>query len=360
MANNEYEQRRQAVAEGLAGRKLDALLVSFSPNLRYLSGFTGSSGALLILPGKSILLTDPRYQIQAPQESTCQVRIVKGPLVIGLLAAVKKLGVKRIGYEPARMTCDFFDAVKSQLSLRASLEPVHGWIEELRMVKSADELELIRRSVDTNSRAFEQTIARIKPGIKEQDLAAELEYRMRRLGAEKPAFETIVATGVRSALPHAQPTGARLTAGDLVVVDMGAFQGGYASDMTRMLSVGPPNAKVKRMYRAVLEAQLAAIDAVRAGAKTARIDSAARKVLKGHGLDKVFIHSTGHGLGLEIHEPPRLGKHDKARLRAGMAITIEPGAYVEGFGGVRIEDTVIVTEKGCEILTPTSKDLYIV
>jgi Xaa-Pro aminopeptidase len=360
MANNEYEERRKSVSAGLRARKLDALLVSFSPNLRYLSGFTGSSGALLVLPGKSILFTDPRYQIQAAQESTCRIRIVKGPLVTGLLAAIQKLGVKRIGYEPARMTCDFYEALKSRLSLRASLEPVRDWIEELRMVKSAAELALIRRSVETNSRAFEQTIARIKPGIKEQDLAAELEYRMRRLGAEKPSFESIVATGARSALPHAQPTSARLAAGDLVVIDMGAFQGGYASDMTRMLSVGPPTARVKRMYRAVLEAQLAAIDAVRAGAATARVDGAARKVLKAYGLERAFIHSTGHGLGLEIHEPPRLGKRDKLRLQSGMAITIEPGAYLEGFGGVRIEDTVVVTDRGCEILTPTSKDLYIV
>jgi Xaa-Pro aminopeptidase len=360
MVNDDYEARRQAVTAGLRERKLDAMLVSFSPNLRYLSGFTGSNGALLMLPGKSVLFTDPRYQIQAAQESTCQVRIVKGPLLMGLLAAIQKMGVKRIGYEPARMTCDFYDALKSRLSLRASLEPVLDWIEELRMVKSAGELAAIRRSVETNSRAFEQTIARVKPGIKEQDLAAELEYRMRRLGAEKPSFETIVATGERSALPHAQPTGARLGAGDLVVIDMGALQDGYASDMTRMLSVGPPNAKAKRMYRAVLEAQLAAIDSVRAGTGTARVDGAARKVLKSHGLDHAFVHSTGHGLGLEIHEPPRLGRHDKQRLQVGMAITIEPGAYLEGFGGVRIEDTVVVTETGCEILTPTSKDLYIV
>ena len=360
MANNEYEQRRQAMAGGLKKRKLDAFLVSFSPNLRYLSGFTGSNGALLLLPGKSLLFTDPRYQIQAAQESTCTVRIVKGPLVTGLQAAIEKLRLRLIGYEPARMTCDFYNALKSRLSLRASLEPVQGWVEELRMVKSDAELALIGRSVETNSRAFEQTIARIKPGIKEQDLAAELEYRMRRLGAEKPSFETIVATGSRSALPHAQPTVARLGSGDMVVIDMGAFQQGYASDMTRMLSVGPPSAKVKRLYRAVLEAQLAAIDTVRAGVGTAQVDRAARKVLKGYGLEQAFIHSTGHGLGLEIHEPPRLGKHDKLKLQAGMAVTIEPGAYLEGFGGVRIEDTVVVTAKGCEVLTPTAKDLYIV
>jgi Xaa-Pro aminopeptidase len=196
--------------------------------------------------------------------------------------------------------------------------------------------------------------------MKEQDLAAELEYRMRRLGAEKPSFETIVACGARSALPHAQPTAERLASGQLVVVDMGAVQDGYCSDMTRMLFLGSPGAKVKRTYRAVLEAQLAGIDAVRAGVPAGRVDAAARKVLKGYGLDRAFVHSTGHGLGLEIHEPPRIGKKDKTRLEAGMAITIEPGVYLEGFGGIRIEDTVVVTPTGCEILTPTPKDLRVV
>ncbi len=385
MENNPFAERRARVAAALAARKLDALLVAFSPNLRYLSGFTGSNASLLILPGQSILFTDPRYQIQAAQEctseectseectseectseectseeSSCKVRIVKGPLVLDVLATLQKLGALRTGYEPARMTCDFYDALKSRLPLRASLEPVHGWIEELRTIKSEAEIALIRQSVATNSRAFEQTLRRVKAGMKESDLAAELEYRMRRLGAEKPAFETIVATGVRSALPHAQPTHARLAAGDLVVIDMGAFENGYASDMTRMLSVGPPSAKVKRMYRAVLEAQLAGIDAVRPGITAARIDTVTRKVLKGYGLDKAFTHSTGHGLGLEIHEPPRLGKRDLTRLQPGMAITIEPGVYVEGFGGIRIEDTVLVTASGCEILTPTPKDLFVV
>jgi Xaa-Pro aminopeptidase len=196
--------------------------------------------------------------------------------------------------------------------------------------------------------------------MKESELAAELEYRMRRLGAEKPSFDTIVAGGPRSALPHAQPTAARLESGDLVVVDMGALQEGYCSDMTRMLFLGTPGNKVKRTYRAVLEAQLAAIDAARAGVSTARVDRAARQVLKGYGLEKAFVHSTGHGLGLEIHEPPRVGKRDRTVLEAGMAITIEPGVYLEGFGGIRIEDTVVVTRTGCEILTPTPKELRVI
>jgi Xaa-Pro aminopeptidase len=349
--------RRERVARSLAERTLDGLLVSFSANLRYLTGFTGSNGALLILPDDAILFTDPRYQIQASQEVTCRVKIAKGPLVLDIAAAIAKLGARRIGYEPPRMTCDWFESLRTRLPLKASLEPVAGWIEELRMIKSDSEKELIRRSVETNSQAFDETLRRVRGGMKEQDLAAELEYRMRRLGAEKPAFETIVAAGARSALPHAQPTDARLEPGSLVVVDMGALQNGYSSDMTRMLFVGSPGARVKRTYRAVLEAQLAAMDAVRAGASTVHVDRQARKVLKASGLEHAFIHSTGHGLGLEIHEPPRIGKRDKSRLETGMAITIEPGVYLEGFGGIRIEDTVLVTPTGCEILTPTTKEL---
>jgi Xaa-Pro aminopeptidase len=356
----EAAARIAAVAGELAARKLDALLVWNGPNVRYLSGFTGENAALLVMPGKAILFTDPRFQIQASQEAACQVRIAKGPLVMEILAAIRRLRPSRIGYEPARMTCEVFDALKSRLPMKAGLHPVPGWIESLRAIKSSSELAVIRRSVNTNSRAFEQAVARVRPGMKEQDLAAELEYRMRRLGAEKPAFETIVAGGARSALPHAQPTSARLESGQLVVVDMGAIQDGYCSDMTRMLFLGTPTAKVKRTYRAVLEAQLAALDAVRAGAATARVDAAARKVLKGYALDRAFVHSTGHGLGLEIHEPPRVGRRDLSKLRSGMAITIEPGVYLEGFGGIRIEDTVIVTESGCEILTPTSKDLRVI
>ncbi len=359
MENSRFEQRRRAIEERLPERRLDALLVSLSPNLRYLSGFTGSNGALLVECGGATLFTDSRYQIQAAQESSCRVRIAKGPVLMDVLAAITRRGLRRIGYEPARMTCEFFESLQSRLPMKASLVPAGGWIEELRMVKSPEELALIRRSVETNSRAFEQTVARLKPGMRERDLATELEYRMRRLGAEKPSFDTIVAGGERSALPHAQPGGARLEAG-LVVIDMGAMQDGYASDMTRMLHVGAPSAKVKRMYRAVLEAQLAAIDAVRPGARTAAIDGAARRVLKGYGLDRAFTHSTGHGLGLEIHEPPRLGRKDKLRLQERMAITIEPGAYLEGFGGVRIEDTVVVNPGGCEILTPTSKELRLI
>ncbi len=366
MQTTEFLSRRETLSKGLAERKIDAFLVAFSPNLRYLTGFTGSNGSLLAMSDHAILFTDPRYTIQAGEESCAsrggplRLKIAKGPLSAEVAARIARLGVRKIGYEPARTTCDALDALQAKLPMKAALQPVKGWVEELRMVKSASELDRIRRSVRTNSRALEQTLPGIRAGMTERDLATELEYRMRRLGAEKPSFETIVASGARSALPHAQPTAAPLCAGSQLLIDMGAFQDGYASDMTRTMFLGSPSARFKRAYKAVLEAQLAAIDAVRPGVTAGSVDRAARSVLRRHGLDRAFVHSTGHGLGLEIHEPPRLGKREKTRLRAGMAITIEPGVYLEGWGGIRIEDTVVVTERGCEILTPTSKELRVV
>jgi Xaa-Pro aminopeptidase len=351
--------RMDAIRDGLGERKLDAFIVTGLPNIRYLTGFTGDNAILLVSPGKSILFTDPRFQIQAAQESSCAVKIAKGPLTPEVVAAMKRLGVRRAGFEPARTTVEVLKGLSDRLPMNASLLPVDGWVEQLRMLKSPEEIARIRQSVATNSKAFEQTASRVRPGMKESELAAELEYRMRRLGAERPSFETIVAGGPRSALPHAQPTAAKLDNGQLIVVDMGATQDGYCSDMTRMLFLGVPGAKVKRTYRAVLEAQLAAIDQVRAGVPASRVDAAARRVLKHYGLDRAFVHSTGHGLGLEIHERPRIGRKDKTTLQSGMAITVEPGVYLEGFGGIRIEDTIVVTESGCEILTPTSKDLRV-
>jgi Xaa-Pro aminopeptidase len=193
----------------------------------------------------------------------------------------------------------------------------------------------------------------------ENDAAAELEYRMRRLGAEGPAFETIVAAGARAALPHARPGPAKLEAGQPVLVDMGACLGGYMSDMTRMAHFGPPPRRFAELYGAVLEAQQAALEAVRAGVPARRVDAAARKALKGRGLDRYFTHSTGHGVGLEIHEGPRLGARSEEMLEAGMVVTVEPGIYLAGQAGIRIEDTVLVTQAGAEILTPVSKEIMV-
>jgi Xaa-Pro aminopeptidase len=358
--NNEFVERRRLIGAGLENRELDAMLVTSPANVRYLTGFTGSNGAVLVLPGERIFFTDPRYGIQSRREVSCRTQVCKGPILPTVAAIVAASRIRRLGFERAHLSYDGFDLLRANMRVNASLEPVSGWLEAHRLLKSETEIELIRRSVETNSKAFELAARRVRPGMRERDLAAEIDHQMRRLGAEKPSFETIVASGDRSALPHARPTGAILKPRQLVLIDMGTFQEGYASDMTRMLFLGAPGAQVRRLYRAVLEAQLAAIDAVRPGVTTARVDRQARHVLKAYKLDRAFVHSTGHGLGLEIHELPRIGKKDKTRLAAGMAITIEPGVYLEGVGGIRIEDTIIVTSTGCEVLTPTSKELRVV
>jgi Xaa-Pro aminopeptidase len=351
------EIRRVRAATLLDEPVLDALLVTNLHNVRYLTGFTGSNGAVLLFKGKqAILFTDPRYTVQAQQQVNCRVRIVKGPLTKSILQEIDRSRLARLGFEQENLTVAQWELLKRQLPVRTQLEPVAGLIEHLRLVKDADEIEKIRASVISNSRALEAALKRFKIGMKESELAAEIDYRNRKLGAEAPAFDTIVAAGARAALPHAQPGAAKIMPG-ILLIDMGAFRDGYASDMTRMVHVGPATPRYKRAYRAVLEAQLAAIDAVKPGVTTDSVDRAARGTLKRHGLEREFIHSTGHGLGLEIHELPRIGRKDKTRLEAGMAITIEPGVYIEGWGGIRIEDTVLVTAGGCEILTPTSKEL---
>jgi Xaa-Pro aminopeptidase len=358
MPDTEFAQRRERVASQFREQKIDSFLITALPNIRYLSGFTGSNAALLLTAERALLFTDPRYQTQAPQESDCEVKISKAAVLKDVLGWQKKLGLKRLGFERARMSFSDYEFLKSQNG-GPKLVPVPDIIETLRMVKSPSEIASIRTAVELNSAALEQALAAFRREMTETELAAEIEFRMRKLGADGPSFETIVAAGPRTALPHAHPTPRAISSNQLLLIDMGATVAGYASDMTRTMGIGHLPLKARRMYEAVLESQLAAIDAVRAGVGSSTVDRAARRVLKQHGLDQLFIHSTGHGLGLEIHERPRIGRKKTERLEAGMAITIEPGAYLEGFGGVRIEDTVVVTEKGCEILTPTKKDLLI-
>jgi len=338
--------------------KIDALLISAPPNVRYLSGFTGDNGLLLLTPDSQTLFTDPRFTIQASEECRCEVQTVtKTPLDQAAVQTIRKRHWKRIGFEASRMLYEMHQRLDESLPKGAKLKPIGPVVEKLRMIKSSGEIARIRRSVLTNSEAFEKATRSIRLGAQESEIAAELEYRMRRLGAEKAAFETIVAMGSRSALPHAQPTARKLANDELLLIDMGACQDGYMSDMTRVLFFGRPSRRLRTMYNAVLKAQLAAIDAVRPGITAAQVDRAARRVLETEGLGKEFVHSTGHGLGLEIHEGPRLGRRDKTKLKPGMAITIEPGAYIRDYGGIRIEDTVLVTKNGCEVLTPTSKEL---
>jgi Xaa-Pro aminopeptidase len=335
----------------------DAFLVTKLHNIRYLTGFTGSNAMLLLWGGTdAILYTDPRYTVQSKQQVDCKIIIATGPMAKRVVKDVARRGVSRLGFEGDQFSYAQYEGLKKQLPSRTELKPFSGTIETLRMVKDAAEIALIRTSVNTNSRALENALKRLKTGITEAEFATEIDYQSRKLGAESPAFDTIVAAGERAALPHAHPGAAKITPG-MLLIDMGAFQAGYASDMTRMVHLGKATPRYRKAYKAVLEAQLAAINAIRPGVKTAAVDKAAREVLKAHGLGKEFVHSTGHGLGLEIHEPPRIGKKDKSVLKAGMAITVEPGIYIEGWGGIRIEDTVLVTETGCEILTPTPKEL---
>lgn len=331
--------------------------MSSPASIRYLTGYAGSNGLLLITAAESHFFTDPRYATDARENIGGKVHIAKKPLIDEAGAVIKRKHLRRVGYEPGWMQVDTFERLKTAVGDKCKLIPAAGFVEGLRAIKSPSEIELIRLSVNVNSQAFEKTLRRVKPKVRELDVAAELDYQMRMAGAENTAFETIVASGVRSALPHARPTDRQVESGEFLLVDMGALRHGYCSDMTRMAFMGPVSKQARLLYKAVLEAQLAAIDVVKAGVPGKKVDGAARDVLKKHGFEKAFVHSTGHGLGLEIHEMPRIAKKDKSKLQAGMAITIEPGAYIEGFGGVRIEDTVLVTETGCEILTPTSKEL---
>jgi len=354
----ESSSRRERLLPLFREARASALLITALPNVRYLSGFTGSNGALLLTGDRALLFTDPRYESQASQESDCEVKIAKGALMKDLSKWIRRLRIRSLAFEQNRISFE------DHQQLREHAEGVHlkalsGAVEQLRMIKSNAEIATIKTSVQVNSAAFEQAFRHFKPSMTELDLAAEIEYRMRRLGAERAAFETIVAAGARSALPHARATELPIQPDQLLLVDMGANVAGYSSDMTRTHAVGKLGPKVRRMYRAVLESQLAAVDAVKPGVSCTNVDRTAREVLRGFGLEKLFVHSTGHGLGLEIHERPRVGRKERTKLEAGMVITIEPGVYQEGIGGVRIEDTVVVTPHGCEVLTPTRKELVV-
>jgi Xaa-Pro aminopeptidase len=348
--------RRERLASLLSELRAEAFLVTALPNVRYLSGFTGSNGALLLTKSRAVLFTDPRYQTQAPAESDCEVKIAKGPLTTAIVPLVKRLHLRSIAFEMNRIGYAEYGQLTEALP-HIRWKAISEAVEQLRMVKSEAEIHAIASSVQLNSEALTQALAHFHHQMTESDLAAEIDYRMRCLGAEASAFDTIVASGPRTALPHAHPSNQPVQANQLLLIDMGARLSGYCSDMTRTHAVGKLKPAARRMYRAVLESQLAAIDVVKPGTSCAKVDRVARQVLTKFGMGSLFIHSTGHGLGLEIHERPRVGRKDNTKLEPGMVITIEPGVYLEGVGGVRIEDTVAVTETGCQVLTPTSKEL---
>lgn len=315
---------------------------------------------LLVSEEESMLFTDPRYEVQAARETSVAATVVRGPLAAAVASHAAARRLRRIGFEQSRLGYEEWRALGGALGAKVRLIATGQLVETQRMVKSEAEIELIRKSMQIASAAFESVLKGIKAGVTELDVAAELDYRMRLAGAEGASFETIVAAGERSAMPHARPSANQLKGNQLILIDMGAMYAGYASDMTRVAYMGSPPSKIRAMYRAVLEAQLAAIDAVKPGATAGAIDRRARGVLKRHGLEEAFVHSTGHGLGLEIHERPRLGNGEQTRLRQAMAVTVEPGVYFSGLCGIRIEDTVIVRKNGCEVLTPASKRFTVI
>jgi Xaa-Pro aminopeptidase len=315
---------------------------------------------LLVTCERSILFTDSRYTLQAREEvSGTAVQIVRHGLVRGVGESIQRLGRGRrlrVGYAPAQMTVGQKAAMERHAGGKLRWVACDNLIERLRAVKDAEELSRMRDAAELISRVFEETLEVLRPGLRETEVAAELELRMKRAGAAGPSFETIIASGPRSAWPHARPSSNPLKESDLVVLDQGAILRSYCSDMTRTVYLGRSPKRIREMYRAVLEAQAAAKSAIQPGIEAQKVDLAARRVLKSYRLDRFFTHSTGHGLGLEVHEMPRLGRGDRTVLELGMVVTVEPGIYIEGLGGIRIEDDVVVTAHGGQDLTTASRD----
>jgi Xaa-Pro aminopeptidase len=336
----------------------DAILVSHLPNIQYLCGFTGSAGLLLVEESGSTLFTDSRYTFQAKQEVlSARIHIAK----YGLLSAVgqalrARRSVRRVAYAPSLVTVSQKRTLDLGAGSRVRWVNDGSAVEKLRAIKDADELARMRDAAILISNVLSRVLAMIRPGISELAVAAEIEYGIKQLGGAGPSFETIVASGQRSAWAHARPTVKMLGKSELVVLDQGAIIRGYCSDITRTVFVGKASRKVKGLYQAVLEAQEAAKRTIRPGVKAGEIDRAARGVLKNFKLAQHFTHSTGHGLGIEVHEMPRLGKDEETVLVEGMVVTVEPGVYIEGLGGIRIEDDVVVTASGAVDLTTASRE----
>ncbi len=351
--NTRLKRLRQALDTAGAGTLLETHL----PNIYYLSGFSGDSGALLVDPASATLFTDGRFTIQAKEETRgIRVHIHTGSLLEAVGEHLRGRKRQKVVVSPSRLTLAGWKALRKAAGGRLKWVAVDGLVENLRAVKDAAEIDRMRDAARLGSQVMEETIRLIRPGVTELDMAAEIGYRMRRKGASGESFEAIVAAGPRSALPHARPTARRIGKNELVVLDLGAILRGYCSDLTRTVYVGKAPARVRQWYQAVLEAETAAREAVRSGVTCGTVDAAARNVLQRKGLARYFTHSTGHGIGLEIHEDPRIARDQKKLLETGNVVTVEPGVYVEGVGGIRIEDDVLVTARGAEVLTTAPRE----
>ncbi|GAA5503275.1 putative peptidase SA1530 [Deinococcus xinjiangensis] len=332
---------------------VEALWVSDPANVRVLSGFTGGhDGKVLVTAEGATLYTDARYTVQAQEESSLPQFIARPPETYA--HAAESLKGLRVGFEATHLTVAGLEDLQKAWP-DSALVPLRGVIQELRLVKDEVEVQAMRAAQDLADRVYSEVRPMIRAGVRELDVALAIEQKLREAGASS-AFEVIVASGPRGAMPHGVASGRVIQDGDLVTVDMGAKLAGYNSDMTRTVAAGTPSAEMKRVYNAVLEAEEAAVKAVKAGVRAADLDKLARDILTRHGLGEAFAHSLGHGVGLEVHEGPGLRGTSEDVLQSGMVITIEPGAYLPNVGGVRIEDLVLVTEDGYEVLSHAPKE----
>ena len=339
---------------------ISALAVTDLRNVRYLTGFSGSAGGCLVTPRAAVFITDFRYRSQASRQVDKSFsRAEHNHPITGAAAEAKKRRVKVLAFEEGALSYSLFIRLKSEAK-GIRLKPVGDIAGRLRLVKDKKELRLLRKGAKVNGKALGEIAKTIRPGVREEEVALALEVAMRRLGASGAAFDIIVASGPRGALPHGVASGRKMKRGDLITIDYGAVVDGYHADTTRVFSLGKPSRKGREIYETVLRAQMAAVGAVRPGSTGGEVDEAARSVIRAAGYGKFFGHGTGHGVGLDIHEGPRVAPGVKDRLEPGMIVTVEPGIYLPRWGGVRVEDMVAVTEKGRENLTRSiSKDLAV-
>jgi Xaa-Pro aminopeptidase len=349
--------RLKRIREIMVKRQVEALLVTNDINRRYLTGFTGTSGYVLITAQRAYLLTDFRYMEQAGKQAVGFEVVKHLPDAIDTVRELlQSLGLKRLGFEQDSVTYGTYQAYAASLQ-GIDLVPTHQWVELLRMIKDSDEQRIMQEAADLADKTFNHLLGYVKPGLTERDVALEIEFFMRKHGAKSSSFDTIVASGERSALPHGVASDKVLQANEFVTFDFGAYYQGYCSDLTRTVFIGKPTDRHKEIYELVLSAQLRTLDGLKPGMTGKQGDALARDVIEQAGYGEQFGHGTGHGFGMEIHEAPRLSKQGAIVLQPGMAVTVEPGIYIPGFGGVRIEDDVIMTDSGIHILTHSPKEL---
>lgn len=344
------------VRSKLRDSKCDSLLVTSPETIRYFTGFTGSEALLLLTESKRFLLVDSRYTSQARGECKTTRVIESRDKIKEIARRARKWGVRKIGFEPERLTVAQHRELKKTGAI--SLKALPEGLEKIRSLKNPDEIRLLKKSAEISSRSFLEMISEIKAGVEERTIALLLEFRIRKNGAEAAPFPFIVASGPRGALPHGVASGKRIRKGEFVTIDYGAIYQGYCSDETCTVIIGKPTEKQKRIYQVVKEAHDQALGVVRPGVKAHKIDSVARRTIEKAGLGKYFGHGIGHGVGLAVHEGPRIAPRREERIEEGMVFTIEPGVYIPGWGGVRIEDMVWVTSQGCELMSSVPKELY--